>query len=348
MQKKVKIALGASLFMVAGAAGLAMAAKGDGNGPPGGWRGPHGAGPDGFSGEHMRWTAGHFGRFFGGGMTQAQFDEKARSRFARIDRNSDGILDEAEILASLEARRERRHRRWGGRHSANRGMAKHWQRRLARLDSDGDGKISKAEFDAHAGQRFARFDLNNDGRISDVDLPPWLRGRGILNADASSQQWMGMARAGHGWHRRGGRLMRGLMRLAAADTNNDGAVSLDEAMALAAGRFQRMDANGDGSIDAADRQAHRKANLDYRVKRFIHRFGRQADEAGKVTHAEFDKVARQRFARLDLDKNGKITRNERRGGRLGHRGWHHRGWHHHGHHGRDAYGRGRQRGSGAE
>ena len=39
------------------------------------------------------------------------------------------------------------------------------------MDSDGDGKISKAEFVAGAEQRFAKMDKNGDGFLTKEDRP---------------------------------------------------------------------------------------------------------------------------------------------------------------------------------
>jgi hypothetical protein len=43
-------------------------------------------------------------------------------------------------------------------------------RMLERLDADGDGKITRAEFDAEAAQRFARMDRNGDGVVDAAEL----------------------------------------------------------------------------------------------------------------------------------------------------------------------------------
>jgi Ca2+-binding EF-hand superfamily protein len=38
--------------------------------------------------------------------------------------------------------------------------------RLKEIDTDGDGNISKAEFQAHGDKKFAKMDINGDGLIS--------------------------------------------------------------------------------------------------------------------------------------------------------------------------------------
>ena len=83
--------------------------------------------------------------------------------FDRLDLNSDGMLDASEIEASVKP-------------SATR-MS---NRPLRRLDQDKDGRITREEFEKPARDRFAMRDVNGDGRITEDDLPPMMRGRGIL------------------------------------------------------------------------------------------------------------------------------------------------------------------------
>jgi Ca2+-binding EF-hand superfamily protein len=224
-------------------------------------------------------------------MTQDEFDAATRARFARLDKNSDGVIDASEIEAAMTKRFER----WGSRHG------RLGERLIRAFDTNRDGKVTKDEFMATVRSRFAQMDLNNDGRITDEDLPPLMRGRNILASDSG---------AGRGPGRRILRLLRD------ADANKDGAITLDEAMAAAEKRFAGLDRNKDGVIDTADRDALRAETVDYRVKRFIHYFGADAD--GKVTKEQFAAKAKERFARMDLNNDGTISRDERPG-------WHWRG-----------------------
>lgn len=91
-----------------------------------------------------------------------------------------------------------------------------------RIDTNRDGSISRAEFDAHhaamagPGQRMGARDGRRDGA-----------GRGGA--------W------GHA--------------MTIADTNRDGRVSRDEAMATARSMFDRADANRDGTVTPEERRA---------------------------------------------------------------------------------------------
>jgi Ca2+-binding EF-hand superfamily protein len=193
------------------------------------------------------------------------------------------------------------------------------------FDANHDGKITKDEVRAEFERRFAAADINSDGKIDDADLPPWMRGRNAIGDDSAGA-------------RRGGRhgMRRELRFLRAADTNKDGVVTRDEVAAQADQRFARLDWNKDGTVDQADRDALRKESVDYAVKRMAHRMGAGPD--GKVTREQFLAKAGERFARLDVDNDGKVTRKELPGRGHGMR-WHHRhGDHGMGNHGDDADG----------
>lgn len=301
-KKKVLIV---AAILVAGGAAIAVSAPGDrGHGMGGGMmdRWFQGEGRQGF---------GPFGGRWGRDMTREAFDAKVRERFAGFDLNSDGVVDASEIEAALAKGRDRGFR---GR----------------RADRDGaqgtarpDRSITKSEYLDEVRRRFAQLDLDSDGRITDADLPPPMRGRGVLSSLAS-EQMPGMMRG----QRQGPRL--GFLRGAKVD--KDGGVPLDEVIRVAGDRFDRMDRNKDGKLDRADRDAFAKEMTDYRVKRILHRFGATAD--GKITREQAFKVAGEAFERMDRNKDGVISRDERP-----------RGWRHRGHHDdRNWRGRGRDRG----
>ncbi|MGI9477095.1 MAG: hypothetical protein ACR2PI_10345 [Hyphomicrobiaceae bacterium] len=284
--------------------------EGRGYGGHHGGYGHHGRwGRDRHWGEHGR--RGRRGRR-GRDITKDDFDARTRARFAKWDANSDGVVDAGEAEARIAARMERRFARRGGRRL---------QRMLRRLDADRDGKITQQELEARVTERFERMDLTGDGRITDADLPPMLRGRDFLSRETGVRRhrWRRARHHGRRGHRRGRRMLR---HLAGADTNKDGAVTIQELQDRATKRFERWDWNKDGVLDKADRDTLRKETMDYRVRRFMHRLG--AGKDGKLTMEQFAKHRDARFAKMDADGSGVIERSERRG-----RGGHHRGrrWH---------------------
>lgn len=135
-------------------------------------------------------------------LNQAEFIAAAMARFDASDANRDSVISTDEVQAAVRARR-----------------AEGRERIFAALDSDSDGVISRAEFDARA------------------------EGRG--------ERGEGFRRGGH--HRRfGGRGGPGGRGGFEAD-----GVTRAEAETRATAMFDRMDANDDGYLSPEDRQGRR-------------------------------------------------------------------------------------------
>lgn len=304
-KKKIAIAAGAAL-LVAGV--VATVAAQHHRRQHGGSQGPEFGGPAGYDGRGDMRGGGMFGR---GPLTKDAFDTRTRERFAAIDKNSDGELDLAEIEASFTSRMGERMGRMGMRPDEM------GERMMRRFDANKDGKVTKDEFLAHIRKAFAEMDLDNDGRITDDDLPPMMRGRNALAGGTGGGPGIGGRRGGG----MGGPGLMGLLR--EADANKDGVVTLDEVLVVAERRFAALDRNKDASIDKADFDGLRKEMVDYRVKRFVHNFG--ADKEQKVTRDQFTAKAGERFARMDWNNDGSITRDEMPGGGMRRGGWRARG-----------------------
>lgn len=106
-----------------------------------------------------------------------------------------------------------------------------------------DGSVTLAQFEAQQESRMMAADTNGDGRIS---LAEWTA---AMNA----------RRAGGGGHDHGGSgsgfdPSRMFDRM---DANHDGMLDKSEIDAAAAERFRRMDTNGDGVITPDERAAQR-------------------------------------------------------------------------------------------
>lgn len=299
-----KIVFAASAIAIIGAGAAAIAATGDRHSrfsEDGTHANRHHA-EQGERGEGRR----RGGRRADRSTTLEDVESRARERFASFDKNGDNTIDASEIEARFAARMgDRREHRGPGN-----------GRMFQRLDADRDGKVTRAEIDAVLKQRFADLDLNNDGRITDADLPPMMRGRGILSGDQTTGHAPFFGRGMRAGQRERGMGMAG-MELRGSDTNKDGAVTFEEFAARRLGRFAHMDRNKDGIVDQADTDAVRKEMLAYRVARFIHRFGPDADKAGKVTREQFLAAAKQRFDRRDVNKDGTIDRQDRGFGHQG-------------------------------
>jgi len=120
-------------------------------------------------------------------------------------------------------------------------------RMLQRHDADGDGLISLQEFQAGSGQMFARLDADGDGRISAEELAT--AGPGAGRADR--EQRAGAGGDGARREERAARMQQHReRRFADMDTDGDGEVSQSEFDDAHLARFNALDANGNGVIDA--------------------------------------------------------------------------------------------------
>ena len=115
-----------------------------------------------------------------GAIEQSEFQTARDKWFAELDTNKDGFVAADE----LKAFGDKMHAEWAKKHgdqAANKPAdGKHGdftQRILERVDTDKDGKISKAEFDAEGAKLFAKLDENGDGKIAQNEMPQrhWAR-----------------------------------------------------------------------------------------------------------------------------------------------------------------------------
>ena len=154
-------------------------------------------------------------------------------RFDTLDKNRDGKLDASE--------RPQRHGEHGGRN--RRGAGGHGG--VAALDTNGDGRLSKAEVEAGRGGRegranpllghFAAIDTNKDGQLVRTEVQAWHEKQRPL--------------------REAERRKRFDETVVAADLNKDGRLSrveVDEKMPRITKQFAWMDSNGDGFLSRAE------------------------------------------------------------------------------------------------
>lgn len=177
-------------------------------------------------------------------VTKAEMLARADARFDRMDTNKDGQLDANERKAGAEAARTAMAERKGGEMAdfmpgAGRRGGMVGEGMLRRIDTNGDGMISKAENRAAAEARFARMDANGDGTI------------------AADERGKGMGKWKRGGGRRGampegGPMHGGKSHGMKADANGDGVITRAEFDAQSAARFAAMDANKDGKIEKSE------------------------------------------------------------------------------------------------
>lgn len=182
----------------------------------------------------------------GTALAAAQADSATRPARVNPDNNNDGVIDRTEAAAlprlaekfdALDKNKDgkltadERPQRDGMRGERHGGGKGHKGAAFAKLDTDKDGKLSRAEAaaDPKFAERFEKMDLNKDGVIDRADREVAAK------------------------HRE--------ERFAAADTNKDGKLSRDEAKAnpRMAEHFDRLDANKDGFVGKDELPARREA-----------------------------------------------------------------------------------------
>ncbi len=144
-----------------------------------------------------------------------------KERFGQLDKNKDGVLTKEDRPAA----------------QASAGPIRPFTEVLQEADKDKDGKVTFDELKAVAPQltkeRFARFDKNGDGAISSADGPIPDGASSTVLAGPSVRQ-----------------------KLMAADADNDGKVTFEEAKKLFPNlteeKYKKHDTNSDGVITKED------------------------------------------------------------------------------------------------
>jgi Ca2+-binding EF-hand superfamily protein len=128
---------------------------------------------------------------------------------------------------------------------------------IKRFDTDGDNRVSLAEFQAGAADAFKAYDTDGDGQVTRSEIEAKrqafrqarkeIRAAGKKNGEDKTavMEKIGAIRPP---------MLPGMRPKAfkQADTDKNGSLSLAEVNEQAAKIFKRRDTNGDGFIDAAD------------------------------------------------------------------------------------------------
>lgn len=114
-----------------------------------------------------------------------------------------------------------------------------------RMDANGDGSVSLAEFKAGRVKMMMRGDANGDGKLSKAELETGMAA--MAKGAGAGQGQGGGGRAG---------MMFGMM-----DSNNDGFLTRPEIEKMVERRFSRIDVNGDGSLSSSEMAAMRSGGM---------------------------------------------------------------------------------------
>ncbi|MGE0605838.1 MAG: EF-hand domain-containing protein [Pirellulales bacterium] len=236
-----------------------------------------------------------------GKISKEEAPDRLKERFADIDKNGDGSIDKEEIqqLVQLMAARQ------GG----GNGQGGQFLERLKQADKDGDGKLSKEEAPGPLQGRFEEFDANKDGFIDQQELRQRFQagaGQNRPGADKPGQRPEGAkGKPGAG----AGKFPQKLQQ---ADKNGDGKLSKEEAPERLKERFDLIDANKDGLLEAQEFQ-----NLRGKGQRPDGVKGKRPDGAkgkkgqqGKGKPGADGEKRRQKLMKADKNGDGKISKDE--------------------------------------
>ena len=162
-------------------------------------------------------------------------------------------------------------------------------------DSNSDGVLTRAEFDAGRAAQFARLDADNNGQLTREEMRA---GRGDRGEHRGRRGHRGRGPGGPGG-------------LEGADANNDGNITREEFLARPIAMFERLDANRNGVIEASERpqRPERGAQNGERRER-ADRPNPDADGNGAFSRAEFTAMGAHMFERLDANNDGRVTQEE--------------------------------------
>lgn len=114
----------------------------------------------------------------------------------------------------------------------------------ARMDVNGDGKVTLTEFKNARVTMMMRADANKDGKLSKAELETGM---------TAMRKGGGGGGAGKG---KGGGMMFGMM-----DADKDGFLTRSEIEKMIERRFQRIDVNGDGALSSSEMAAMRGGQM---------------------------------------------------------------------------------------
>lgn len=163
------------------------------------------------------------------------------------------------------------------------------------MDTNQDGSIDRAEFDAMRVSRFASMDTNGDAIVSADELTAMHEKH---RAEMAAKHDGAKDGEGHG--------ARMFERM---DTTGDGRVTAYEWQASSLKRFVRLDANGDGAVTAEEMTAFH-GGKGARMGKGPHGGKADANNDGQITSAEWQQAGDAMFARLDENGDGKIAGDE--------------------------------------
>jgi len=176
-----------------------------------------------------------------------------------------------------------------------------FQHLLAKMDTDGDGRISLAEYVAAARSRFQAMDVENKGSVdaAAIAVSPAATEREMRGAEAMLKH---LDTTGKGYVTEAEFVAAAKDRFARMDTKGDGKLTPDE---LTAPRWSHGPHRAAGAQSPAD-ATHARPGLHAQVGQ-KHFDSLDANHDGVVTLDEYVSAAQAQFRQLDTAGNGQVT-----------------------------------------
>ena len=134
---------------------------------------------------------------------------------------------------------------------AGEGAGKGADEKFAKMDTNGDGKISSSEHSSGARTMFQSMDTNKDGSVTAAEMDTahaGMKGGDMKSGDTKRSDM-----------KHDGMKMSSADKIKKMDSNGDGRLSASEYEAGSRDMFAKSDANKDGSITAEEmKAAHQK------------------------------------------------------------------------------------------
>ncbi|WP_106751895.1 EF-hand domain-containing protein [Pannonibacter carbonis] len=227
-----------------------------------------------------------------GVLTQDEVTEAVAARFAAADTDKDGKVSLEEFRAFRLAEAEPMR-----------------VRAFQRLDSNGDGKVAREEFDRISARMFSRLDRDNDGTLAMMPMGPRGEGKGqgqgMGKGQAHGRGQSEGERGSHGFGPgHGGMMMMGLFER--FDSDNDGKITREEFDKVRGDLFAKADPASTGGFDLTGFGAIFAEMGEPRLVRMFQQLDANGDLA--ITAEENAARTADMIQRLDANNDGVVTK----------------------------------------
>lgn len=162
-------------------------------------------------------------------ISRAEYDASGAKAFDHLDPDRDARIHEREAKTQVAARPVNR--------SVIRMPTTHDLAGFIEIhDTDGDGEVTRAQFDAQRAAAFTATDVNRDGKLDQSEYSKEFVARLERQIEL----------------RRHDQLKQGGVRFKSIDEDKNGSISRDEYVAMSARMFERADTNKDGVVSQDD------------------------------------------------------------------------------------------------